>query len=266
MPTLPSESHRARDVAESFGTDAARYDRARPRYPEALVQRIVAACPGPRVLDVGCGTGIAARQFQAAGCTVLGVEPDVRMAEWARGRGLEVEVSSFEAWDPAGRSFDAVVAGMAWHWVDPVAGAAKAAEALRSGGRLAPFWYVFQPPPALSEAFAATYRRVLPGSPFAHGAMPSLDAYSAFFTKAADGIRQVGAFGDCEQWRFEWARPYTRQEWLDVVPTAGGHSNFSQVERDELLAGIGADVDAVGGSFTMRYTAVVVVAERLGAA
>jgi len=23
------------------------------------------------VLDVGCGTGIAARQFQAAGCTVL---------------------------------------------------------------------------------------------------------------------------------------------------------------------------------------------------
>src|SRR5919108_1087957 len=145
MPTLPSKPHQARQVAESFGADPGRYDRARPRYPDALVERIVAASPGPAVLDVGCGTGIAARQFQAAGCTVLGVEPDARMAGWARERGLDVEVSTFEDWDPAGRAFDAVVAGMTWHWVDPVAGAAKAAQALRPGGRLALFWYVFEP-------------------------------------------------------------------------------------------------------------------------
>ena len=74
------EPHRARQVAESFGLDPGRYDRARPRYPDAMVQAIVAASPGPGVLDVGCGTGIAARQFQAAGCRVLGVEPDARMA------------------------------------------------------------------------------------------------------------------------------------------------------------------------------------------
>jgi ubiquinone/menaquinone biosynthesis C-methylase UbiE len=53
--------HQARDVAESYGCDAARYDRARPRYPDAMVQRILAASPGPDVLDVGCGTGIVAR-------------------------------------------------------------------------------------------------------------------------------------------------------------------------------------------------------------
>jgi len=54
-------------VAESFGSDAERYDRTRPRYPDAMVDRIVAASPGPDMLDVGCGTGIEARQFQAAG-------------------------------------------------------------------------------------------------------------------------------------------------------------------------------------------------------
>ena len=32
MPTVP--------MAESFGIDAQRYDRARPRYPDALVERI----------------------------------------------------------------------------------------------------------------------------------------------------------------------------------------------------------------------------------
>ncbi|MFD0532752.1 class I SAM-dependent methyltransferase [Actinomadura luteofluorescens] len=121
-------------MAESFGSDAERYDRARPRYPDALVERIAAACPGPDVLDVGCGTGIEARQFQAAGCTVLGVEPDARMAGFARRGGLEVEEATFESWDPAGRDFDAVIAGTAWHWVDPVAGAAKAARVLRPGG------------------------------------------------------------------------------------------------------------------------------------
>ena len=113
MPTLSPartpfggrESHQAREIAESFGSDADRYDRARPRYPDELVDRIVAgAAPGqhrpdvPDILDVGCGTGIVARQFQAAGCRVLGVDPDARMADLARRHGLEVEVSRFEAW------------------------------------------------------------------------------------------------------------------------------------------------------------------------
>ncbi len=46
-------------------------------------------------------------------------------------------MAAFEAWDPAGREFDAVISGQSWHWVDPVAGAAKAAQVLRPGGRLA---------------------------------------------------------------------------------------------------------------------------------
>src|SRR5205085_1744530 len=117
--------------AESFGSDVERYDRTRPGYPDALVERVVAATPAPDVVDVGCGTGIEARQFQAAGCRVLGVEPDPRMADFARRSGVEVEVATFEAWDPGDRMFDAVIPGQAWHWVDPVAGAAKAAQVLR---------------------------------------------------------------------------------------------------------------------------------------
>ena len=74
-PQVP-EIHRDRRVAESFGGDAERYDRTRPAYPDALVQAIIAASPGRHVLDAGCGTGIEARQFRAAGCRVLGVEPD----------------------------------------------------------------------------------------------------------------------------------------------------------------------------------------------
>jgi len=259
-------SHQAREMAESFGSDPGRYDRTRPSYPTAMVERVAAASPGPRVLDVGCGTGIAARQFQAAGCQVLGVEVDPRMADFARGSGIEVEVAKFEEWDPAGRTFDAVVSGQTWHWVDPVAGAAKAAQALRPQGRLALFWNVQQPPDGLAEAFSAVYRRLLPGSVFAAQTRPGVDAYSRLVDKAAEGIEADGGFGQAEQWRFDWEQVYTRDEWLDQVPTAGGHSRFPPATLNELLAGLGDAIDREGGSFTMRYVTVVLTAERIVAA
>lgn len=253
-------------MAESFGSDPERYDRARPRYPDAMVERIVAEFPGADVLDVGIGTGIAARQFQAVGSRVLGVEVDARMAEWARERGLQVEVAAFEAWDPADRIFDAVVSGQAWHWVDPVAGAAKAAEALRPGGRLAVFWNAGQPSPGVAEAFSEVYRRVMPDSPASRQSTTASDGYSAFCNRAADGIREVGAFGEPEQWRFDWERPYTRDEWLDQLPTTGLHAQLLPAQLAEALAGVGAAIDACGGSFTMRYTTLVVAATRTNAA
>ena len=234
-----TEPHRHRQTAESFGADPDRYDRARPSYPVALVERIVAASPGPDVLDVGCGTGIAARQCQAAGCRVLGVDPDPRMADLARQSGLEVEVATFETWDPAGRVFDTVIAGQAWHWVDPAVGAVKAAQVLRPGGRLAVFWNAFQPPPGLGQAFARVYQQVMPGAPNLW-AGPVLDAYLTMCGTAADGIPQGGRIGDPEQWRFSWDRRYTRSEWLDQAPTFGGHTQLLLANGGDLLASASA--------------------------
>jgi SAM-dependent methyltransferase len=260
-PLAGRQPYHAREVAESFGAEAERYDRTRPSYPDEMVAAIVAGSPGTGVLDVGCGTGIVARQFQAAGCAVLGVDPDARMADFARRRGLDVEVATFEAWDPAGRVFDAVVAGQSWHWVEPVAGAMKAARVLRPGGRLAAFWNVYQPPSEVAQAFAAVYRRVVSDS-FAAGRWANTDAdpYAMLCDKAADAMRQVGGFDEPERWRFPWTRWYSRDEWLDVVPTQGGHGQFPPETLAGVLAGLGAAIDAMGGGFTMGYTAVVVTA------
>jgi SAM-dependent methyltransferase len=254
--------HRDRRAAESFGADAARYDRTRPSYPDALVHRILAASPGREVLDVGCGTGIVARQFQAAGCTVVGVEPDARMAEFARSTGVEVEVATLEAWDPAGRQFDAVVAGTAWHWVDPVAGAAKAARVLRPGGFLAPFHHVFQLPPEVLDALALAYQAVAPASSLPLPLTQARGAYQALFAKTADGIRQAGEFSEPAQWQFDWERTYTTDEWLDQLPSQPLIRLFPPESLLEVLKGVGTAIDSIGGSFTMRYTAVAITATR----
>lgn len=249
-------------MAESFGANAERYDRTRPSYPAALIDRIVASSPGRTVLDVGCGTGIAARQFQAAGCTVLGVEPDERMASLARRSGIEAEIAKFEDWEPAGRVFGAVVAGQAWHWVDPVAGAAKAAQALRPGGLLAVFWHGAVLPPELREAFAGVYAQVRPGLPFNPWARPAMDSYRIMCGTAADGLARAGGYGDPEQWQFDWDRYYTRDEWLEQVPTIGGHSQVTPAKLEELQAGMGEVIDTAGGGFTMQYATVAVAATR----
>lgn len=258
-------AHLQRHVAEGFGADAGRYDRARPTYPMDLVARIIAASPGREVLDVGCGTGISARLFQAAGCRVLGVDPDPRMAEVARLSGTETDVAKFEDWDPDGRTFDAVIAAQAWHWVDPVAGAAKAAAVLRPGGRLAVFWNAFDPPKHLRDAFAEVFRRVLSDSPIAgFWDRPAIESYRAGCTRVADAIRQSGAFGEPEEWLSYWERPYTRDEWLDLVPTTGGFTRQPEAIQQEILDGLGAAVDAAGGTFTMSYTTIAATAARLG--
>jgi SAM-dependent methyltransferase len=270
MPTLPSspgssrsEPHRARQVAESFGSDPERYDRTRPRYPQALIDRIIASTPGRDVLDVGIGTGVSAQPFQTAGYRVLGVEVDPRMAQLARDRGFAVEIAKFEDWDPIGRSFDAVISGMTWHWVDPAAGAAKAAEVLRTEGPLALFWNVHQPPPDLANAFAEVYRRVLPDTPFAALPRDPVAGHSQILDAAAAGITASGGFDVPKRLRFDWERDYTRDQWLDQVPTFGGHSTFAAEKLDRLLTGIATTIDHIGGSFTMHYAAMALIAPRL---
>ena len=120
-----------------FDQQAEAYDRFRPTYPDAVIDELLGPVPeGLDVLDVGCGTGIATRQMAQRGAKVLGVELAPRMAEIARGHGVDVEIAAFEGWDAAGRTFDRVTSAQAWHWLDLPIATAKAASVLRPGGRL----------------------------------------------------------------------------------------------------------------------------------
>ncbi|MFE3177183.1 class I SAM-dependent methyltransferase [Amycolatopsis sp. NPDC059090] len=265
MPTLPRpEPHQHRTMAESFGVDPERYDRARPRYPDELVTAVLEASPGNEILNVGCGTGIEGRQFRARDAVVLGVEPDARMAEFAR-RGFPVQVAKFEDWDPAGRMFDALVSGQAWHWVDPVAGAAKAARVLRPGGRFAAFWHVFMPPEEISHALADALRRAMPDSPFSGNYLksPSPDAYQPMLDKAAAGLAETGDFAEAEFRRYDWTQDYSRDEWLDLLATQGGVTVATPEQRDQVLAEVAAAIDARGGHLTTNYSTAEVTAVRL---
>jgi hypothetical protein len=62
------------------------------------------------------------------------------------------------------------------------------------------------------------------------------------------------------------AAPSSWKAWRSVSVAWARMGTEVPAKLEELLAGIGAAIDAVGGSFTMRYTTVAVTAARTGAA
>jgi SAM-dependent methyltransferase len=244
--------------AESFGSVAGLYDRARPIYPAELVDAL-ASDGARRVLDVGCGTGIAGALFAARGCAVTGVEVDVRMAAVARTKGLEVEVASFEDWDDRGRRFELLISAQAWHWIEPRAGAAKAAAVLSAGGRIACFWNLGDPPAHVRERLDPVYDRL---GPRLAGLSVVLGNSRRRGEDTAAALDQSGLFEPADTRRFEWSRTYTTDEWLRLITTHSDHQALGEARLAALRDAVGIELDAIGGSFEYLYETVLVTATR----
>ena len=96
---------------------------------------LLAAQPGERVLDLGCGEGAHAAQLLELGVDVVGVDASAAMVDAARARGVDARVVdgralSFDA------DFDAVFSNAALHWMDDLpAVLAGVRRALKPGGR-----------------------------------------------------------------------------------------------------------------------------------
>ena len=240
--------YRAR--ASSFGANAELYNETRPGYPVDLLGALLARRPAS-VLDVGCGTGILGRALQKRGASVLGVEPDDKMADVARRHGLTVELGTFEDWDDEGRRFDLLVAGQAWHWVDPVVGARRAAVVVSPGGCVVLAWNDAVMPAAVRDVLDDVYARLAPPS-----VTPTVRH------RPSDWLRDGGseaAFAALDEFdapghaTYPWDREYTTAQWLWQLETHSDHALMDAGARRALLDAVGEAIELGGGSFTMHY-------------
>ena len=138
----------ARDGAERFTDRVADYERYRPGYPAALVDRLRetrALTPHAIVADIGAGTGLSSALFLDAGCEVFAIEPNAAMRSAAESRlgnraGFHSIDALAEATTLADASVDLVAAGTAFHWFDRERARTEFARILRRGGHVALFW------------------------------------------------------------------------------------------------------------------------------
>lgn len=93
-----------------------------------------------RALDVGCGEGMLSRQLSGRAEEVIGIDPDAPSLALARERpvpGVQYVEGDVLSHPFESGSFDLIASVAALHHMDPVAGLARMAELLRSGGTLA---------------------------------------------------------------------------------------------------------------------------------
>ncbi|GAA4591966.1 class I SAM-dependent methyltransferase [Planotetraspora phitsanulokensis] len=245
--------HLDRRRARSFGSVADQYDRYRPACPDALIEDFVALRP-ERVLDVACGTGKVAVPLAKHGLSVLGVEPDERMAEVARGHGVPVEIAPFETWDDAGRRFDLITCGNAWHWIDPARGVLKAAAVLRPGGVIARFWsYHLLEEPVLA-VLDAVYGRLAPDAPV-HGR-------TAEKSTEVDPFAESDAFSSVETRKYRWEDTLSADEWVRLVATYSDHQRLGPERLALLQRALYEAIQGLGGAVRSHGETHVLSARR----
>jgi SAM-dependent methyltransferase len=225
-----------RERANSFGGAADNYDAYRPRYPDRLIDDVLA--PGARrVLEAGAGTGIASMQMIERGAEVLAVEPDARMAAVAQSKGIPVELATFEEWEAAGREFDLVVFAASFHWVDPAVALPKIRGILNDGGKLALIWNRLRPTNPTRADFEAIYRD-----------------YMDVETHRGDGnpdevVDMIAAAGfSVTQRRYPHDLHYSAQQWVDIAFTFSNQLILAADKATDLRARLIERIGSVGVS------------------
>lgn len=248
--------------SSSFGAAAAAYAEHRPDYAQAAVRWALEPAPGPRVLDLGAGTGKLTATLVALSAEVIAVEPDPAMlAELRRALpAVRALPGSAEALPLPDASVDAVLAGNAMHWFDMAVAGPEIARVLAPGGILAGLWNVIDN----RVEWAAGLERVS-GS----AAIGPRDTVSSWRAAADMHLPNIGVarFGSPEQAEFPHGQRRTADSLVATIATRAGMLVMPGQEREATLGRIHAFLasrpETAHGEFTLPMVTGVLRVRRL---
>lgn len=251
-------------LRSSFGAAAAAYAEHRPDYARAAVRWALAPAPGPRVLDLGAGTGKLTVTLVELGADVIAAEPDPEMLAELRGAVPSVRsvAGSAEAIPLPDASVDAVVAGNALHWFDLDVAGPEIARVLAPGGILAGLWNVLDD----RVDWVAELERVS-GS----AAIGPRDTLGSWRAATADlHLPRRGPevwFGSPEQAEFPHGQGRTADALVATLATRAGMLVMPDREREAALRRIGdflaSRPQTARGEFTLPMLTGVLRVRRL---
>jgi SAM-dependent methyltransferase len=255
-------------LSSSFGAAAAAYAEHRPDYAPAAVRWALALAPGPRVLDLGAGTGKLTAALIAVsaepGAEVTAVEPDPAMrAELRRALpGVRAVAGSAEAIPLPDASVDAVLAGNAMHWFDMDVAGPEIARVLAPGGVLAGLWNVFDDRVGWVAGLERAGGRAAIGSRDTCRSWHA-DTPGAYLPGGGPGPR----FGAPERAEFPHGQPRTAASLAATLATKAGVLVMPEPERAALLdrvrAFLASRPETARGEFTLPLLTGVLRLRRL---
>ena len=252
--------------ASSFGTAATAYAEHRPDYARAAVRWALEHAPGPRVLDLGAGTGKLTATLLDVGAEVVAVEPDPAMlAELRRGLPeVRARQGKAEAIPLPDASVDAVLAGNAMHWFDMSVAGPEIARVLAPGGVLAGLWNVIDD----RIEWTAGLERVSGSA--AIGPRDTLTSWRTATTGMHLPRTGEARFGSPEQAEFPHGQRRTADSLAATLATRAGMLVMPEPEREATLTRIRAflasNPETADGEFTLPMLTGVLRARRLDVA
>jgi trans-aconitate methyltransferase len=242
-----------------FGEVARLYHDARPTYPDALFDAVVAygaLQPRARVLEIGAGTGKATVEWLRRGLDVVALEPSPGMAAVLAETGVDAEATTFEAWTVQPEAFRLVTAAQAWHWVTGPDRYDRAVAALAPGGVLALFW---NKPREFDGALGAdvetAYQQYAPE-------LAEDVAKNWPLRHTANEMAATDGLDDTEQRDFVWTQRYTTDEYVKLLGTHSNHRMLGDERRDGLHHAVREVLDAHGGTVEVVYDVELYLARR----
>lgn len=243
-----------------------RYHRARPRYPDALIDDLVALTglePGASVVEIGPATGTATEQLMRRGLTITGVELSPALAQAARhnlGTGpVTIEVGEFERWEPQPPgTFDAVVAATCWHWLTQPAGIRRAHRVLRPGGHLA-IWSASHVFPDGGDPFFVDIQDVYERLGLAG---PDDRIFRRPGELKETDLTSDGLFEPVAVRHHDWEEVYDADRYLDLLMTFSSHLSLEPSVREELFGEMRARIGARADGLVRRHWGAVLQVTR----
>lgn len=218
--------------ARSFASVADTYDRARPTYPDGVVQFMVGSS-SRTVMDLGAGTGALTRLLVAAGHTVIAVDPLLSMLSrqhrGSAGCQPAVLAGAAERIPLRDASIDAVTIGQAYHWFDPDRALPELARVIRAGGVLSMVWNTRDE----SVPWVRRLGTIIGG----HTTVPD----------PSGALGLVGAFGPVQWQRFRLYQPVDRAGLIDLVRSRSHVAVLDEADRDDILQQVGELYDRQRG-------------------
>ena len=191
----------------------------------AAVLATVGAAPGVRLLDIGCGSGHAARMAAALGATVTGLDITPELLAIARERvpgAAGFVLGEMDSLPFAGSSFDVVVGFNAFQFADdPAIAVAEAARVVRRGGVVAATTFA-EPERNESTALHLALEPLRPAAGAASGGQ-----HLPYALSEPGGLERLLAGAGLDpvasgELPLEWAHPNVDQAVRAVLASGGG--------------------------------------------
>ena len=229
------------------------YDAARPSYPLAALERLVAYAglnTTTRALDLGAGTGIFTRQLLGYVGSLVAVEPSASMRAVleATTPGVRVLDGRDVAIPAPDESIDLVVVAQAFHWFDAPRALAEIHRVLVPAGALALIWNERDE----SVDWMARLSHAMRWDEFR--------PYASNTDFAA--VVANGPFVDVEHHRFAHAPLMTHDQIVQRVLTTSYVSIMDDDARRELVAAVRVVVDPLDEPVAFPYVTDLYTARR----